>query len=192
MNQDYYYKKLILRKKLIKHFLFFKGKKYIYKINFFFLNARSRHGIFSDFGLMILSIKKMLPLLLRKMKVITEILFVSTQALFSKVLCVNDYKPFIKKITARKKGVLSNRFKLDHKDKKVGKWKPSVIVFVNFKEKEFLLYESKLIGIPTVALVSAKQNTCLVEYPVIVNRVFFFTEFFFLMLFVKIVVKHKK
>jgi hypothetical protein len=167
----------VFRKKIVIYWLFFgESVDKMFKVNFSFLSLIYKQKCFSSFNLLILSLKRIVPLffmnLLRK-----EIVFVVTQAIFSKVFSESHFYSFIKKIFVKKQDSLNGV--IEKNKKKVA------VVFLRWADNDFLLLESKRKNLPIIALVGSDNNSSMIDYPIFVNNKYFHTEYFFLVLFSK-------
>ena len=59
---------------------------------------------------------------------------------------------------------------------------------LSFEGTKQLLVESKKKSIPSIGLITAYDNSNLIEYPIFVNRFFFHSVYFFVHLFFKLIV----
>ena len=56
---------------------------------------------------------------------------------------------------------------------------PKIIFFFYLKENDSLVKEAKIKNIPIIALVSSKDNSCLIDYPIMIGYSYFYTIYFF-------------
>lgn len=185
-----YSKKLIQSKKLKKFWVFFSGNlKTTFKINYLFINNLYNNGCFTDLKILVLFIKRLLPLFFNISKNEGNVLLVASRFLYSKIIFKNTYKVYGKELIQGQPGVLSNfsTTSYSHFQKLDFKTPPSVLIFFNFVQNNYLLKEGKNKNIPIVALISSKDNSNLIDYPLATNSVYFYTIYFFNKLLFKII-----
>jgi hypothetical protein len=184
------YKKLLKRKKLIKYWLFFNSSlRAVIGSSYKYLALISKVGCFSNFKILIISLKRLIPVFYTLSKVGGSISFIAAQYIYTKTVCKHKYIKFIKTISCNKPGIFSN-FSVTSKVFKNLDFltNPGVAVFFNYSKKDRLLEETRLKSIPTVSLVSSHLNSAFVEYPIYVNSIYFYTVYFFTHFFFKFLI----
>lgn len=185
-----YSKKLIKLKKLKKFWIFFSGNlKTTFKVNYLFINYLYNNGCFNDLKILVLLIKRLLPLFFNISKKKGNVLFVSSRCLYSKTIFKNNYNVYGKELIQSKPGVLSNFSITSYSSfQKIDfKKTPSVLIFFNYIRNTYLLKEGKNKNIPIVGLICSKDNSNIIDYPIILNSVYFYTIYFFNKLLFKII-----
>jgi len=66
---------------------------------------------------------------------------------------------------------------------------PSIIFFFNISTNDFLLLEAKKKNIPSISLVNANNNSCLIDYPIFLNSFYFYNVYFFSRLVFKLILR---
>jgi hypothetical protein len=66
---------------------------------------------------------------------------------------------------------------------------PSMVFFFNLSTNDFLLLEAKKKNIPSIGLVNANNNSCLVDYPIFLNSFYFYNVYFFSRFFFKFILR---
>lgn len=188
-----YYKKIISRKKLIKFWLFYSGDlKNTFKTNYQFLTVFYNKGSFLDFKNLSFSIKKLLPLFLDIVKNKEQFLFSSTSGLYSKSMTSNTYTSFVRDLnTPNKGGLFTNFASISFQLFTKFKFNPSILILFYFNDPDFLIFEAKKKKIPLIGLIQSKNNSKLLEYPIIMNGAFFFNIYFFSKLLFKLILSYK-
>ena len=190
----FYYKKLVNRKKLIKFWVFF-GNNYknIFKSNFQNINILYTNYYFLDIKKLVLSLKNILPIFINMVKCKGNLLFVSTKFLYHQTIYKNHYFSIIKKLINVKSGIFTNFSVSSYKSFKQLDFKlnPSLAIFFSLKNNNTLLMESKKKNIPIIGLLTPNINSYLIEYPLFINSLYFYTIFFFHKFFFKIILLNK-
>ena len=190
----FYYKKLVNRKKLIKFWVFF-GSNYknIFKSNFQNLNILYTNSYFLDIKKLILNLKNIFPIFINTTKYKGNLLFVSTKFLYHQTIYKNHYFAILKKLTHIKSGIFTNFSVSSYKLFKELDFKsnPSLAIFFSLKNNNTLLMESKKKNIPIISLLTPNTNSYLIEYPLFINSLYFYTIFFFHKFFFKIILLNK-
>lgn len=165
----------------------------MYKTNFVFLDIIYRKNCFSELQILISSIKKMFSFFFSIIKMEGNILFVATESLYSRILSNGKYELFSKKLICRRPGIFSNLSITKNRvySRPTFNLNPESVVFLNCKEVDFLLEESKLKNIPAVGLVTSKISSNLIEYPVFVNNIYFHSMYFFVNFFFRLMLLGK-
>ena len=185
-----YLKKLIKHKKLIKFWIFFNGfLQCTFKFNYLFLNNIHNNSCFIDLKLLVVFVKKLLPLFFNISKSEGNFLFVATRFLYAKSVFKNIYSVYGKELICSKPGVLSNFMITKHQSfsKLTFKKMPAILIFFTFLENNYILKEGKKKNIPTVGLIPSKENSILVDYPLCINSIYFYSIYFFSKLLFKII-----
>jgi len=131
--------------------------------------------------MLVLFIKKILPLFFSVSKKNGNILFVASRFLYSKTIFKNVYNVYGKELIHSQPGVLSNFSVTSYNSFQQIDFKqaPSILIFFNYIRNNYLLKEGKNKNIPIVGLVSSKDNSSLIDYPVVTNSIYFYTIYFF-------------
>ena len=153
--------------------------KGVFKINYMFFHSLYSVNCFTDINYLLLSIKRVIPLLLSVINSKTDLLFIGTRFLYSKTMSKKIF--LTHQLTIRNPGIFSNfsitsfytMYKIALKDL------PKIIFFFFLKENDSLLKEAKIKNIPIVALVSSKDNLMLIDYPIMIDSSYFSTIYFF-------------
>ena len=180
------YNNLIRYKKLQNYWLLFSGGiKVLFKVNFSVIKVVYKDFLFLTVEILVTTIKKLLPLFFMVPKSGGNFLFVGSNSVFSKKICKKKYKIYLTSLAHRSPGIFSNFpmlcydiFTNWHFKKKM-----DLFVFYSYFGTNCLLEESKLKKKIVIALVTPSQNSSLIEYPVIVNTIYFHTVFFLLSFF---------
>jgi len=175
-----YYKKLINRTKLVK-FWIFSGidNKYIIKTNYQFIYILYNKNCFLDFKSLLLHIKNILPFFLNLKKLNTTILFVSNNFIYSQSIYNFFFLPIIKKLMISNSGIFTNFSVTSIKSFKTLDFYFNPSLIINFYLNKNLLLESKKKNIPLIGLLPMNVNTYLIDYPLPINSIFFYTIYFF-------------
>ena len=186
------YKKILFRKKLIKFWIFYSGNlKNTFKINYQFLTVFYNNGCFLDFKKLSFSIKKLLPLFLDMVKNKQDFIFVATEGIYSKSIISNSYLSFVRDLTTIKSGLFTNfssiNFHLITKFKI--KSNPVALILFHFKNPAFLVFEAKKKKIMLIGLINSQINSKLVDYPIMINPIFFYNIYFFSKFFFNLILK---
>jgi hypothetical protein len=180
-----YYKKLLMRKKLVKYWLFFNGSLgRVFKSSYMFFGITNKNSCFLNLSFLIGGIKKLTPLFLMLSKTGGNVCFVTVDYMYGMVVATSM---FTKQLIFAREGVFTNfaarSYALFHSLDFL--LNPAVVIFLNQKRTCGLLYETRIKNIPTVALVVPGFNIGFVEYPIFVNSVYFYTVYFFTRFFYK-------
>ena len=173
------YNKFLKKKILKKFWIFFcVDIKYTFKINYLFLNSLYSKNCFTDIFIFISSVKRLFPFLNNGIKK-NHLLFVGAKFLYSKTLCKVDI--IAHHLIYRNPGIFSNFsitsfYTMDNLSLKV---LPKIILFINLGINNLLLKEAKSKNIPIVALLDTKDDSGLIDYPIVVDSAYFYTTFFF-------------
>jgi hypothetical protein len=172
------YKKIINRNKLTKFWSYFgKNVNNVFKLNFWILQKFYNDNYFIDINLLVLGIKKILPLFLNSAPLNKNIFYLLSSSFYSQTLYQKTYTS-VKKIISPHLGIFTN-FSATLAPKKFDlKKSGSFLVVFYLKSNDFLLLESKKKFIPTIALVNGRTNPRLIDYPIYVNNVFFYNIYF--------------
>lgn len=186
----FYLKKLLKKHKLVDYWLFFNGGfKCVFKVNLFFYSLGYNKGCLIDLFHIVDSLKKLVPFFFGISKLGGFFLFVASQFLYAKTAYTSNSTLLTKKITYRSPGILSNFAitcntvfnKLDYKIN------PSGVIFFSSIKTNYLLEETKIKNIPTIALLTGDTNSNLVDYPICINSIYFHSIYFFISFFFKLV-----
>lgn len=150
-----------------------------FKINYMFFNSLYSVNCFTDINYLLLSIKRVIPLLVSILKTKTDLLFIGTRFLYSKTMSKKIF--LTHQLTIRNPGIFSNfsitsfytMYKIALKNL------PKILFFFFLNEHDSLLKEAKIKNIPTVALVGSKDNSILIDYPIMIDSAYFYTIYFF-------------
>jgi ribosomal protein S2 len=177
-----YYKKLMSRTKLL-NFWVFSGNdiKTVFHNNYKLLNVVYNQKAILDFDSLILGIKKVLPIFKYLCGTLANILFVSSNSIYTQTVRTNNTSNLGKQLTEWKVGVLSNfslqGFRLfKHLKLNVP---PEAIVFLSFQDNDLLLLESKKKNLPTIGLIDDNFNSYLMDYPINLSPLYFYNVYFF-------------
>lgn len=177
-----YYKKLISRTTLL-NFWVFSGNdiKTVFQKNFKLLNLVYNQKAILDFDSLILGIKKVLPIFKYLCGTGINILFVSSNYIYTQTVHADNSCNLGKQLSEWKVGILSNfslqGFRL-FKHLQLSS-PPSAMVFLNFQENDLLLLESKKKNLPSIGLVDDNFNSYLMDYPICLSPLYFYNVYFF-------------
>lgn len=182
-----YYQKLISRT-LLLNFWVFSGSdiKAVFQNNYRLLSLVYNQQSVVDFDNLIFGIKKVLPVFNYLCGTLANILFVSSNYMYTQTITTENKHSLGKALSEWKVGILSN-FSLQgfhlFKNLQVASL-PSIVFFLNFQNNSLLLLESKKKNLPTIGLVDETSNSHLIDYsinlsPLYFYNVYFFSKFFF-------------
>ena len=189
-----YYKKIVCRKKLIRFWVFFgNNAKNIFRINFHTLNFMYDKSYFAAFRNLTLNLKNIIPIFLNNIKNKGNFLFISTKFFYCQSIYKNYFFSIVKKLLEIKSGIFTNFSVSNFKffEKLNFKLNPDFVLFFSLKNNKNFLLESKKKNIPTIAILTPKCSSFLIEYPLIVNNLFFYIIYFFHKFFFKLILLHK-
>lgn len=175
-----YYIKLLKKTILKKYWVFFCGNfKNIFPINYMFFNSLYSVHCFTDIKTLLISIKRVIPLLVSIIKTKIDSLFIGTRFLYSKTISLKLF--LTHQLTVRNPGIFSNfsitsfytMYKIALNSL------PKLIFFLYLQENDSLVKEAKIKNIPIIALVNSKDNSCLIDYPIMIGSSYFYTIYFF-------------
>lgn len=182
-----YYKKLLKKVVLKKYWVFLAGDiQSSFQINYMFLTAIYSTNGFTDLSLLIVSIKRLIPMISSIIKTKNDFLFIGTRFLYSKTVSKAIF--LTHQLVSRNPGIFSN-FSITsfYTINKIAiKKLPKIIFFFNIKINDYLLKEAKLKNIPVIALVGSKINSKLIDHPVIVDSSYYYTIYFFSLFFFRL------
>jgi ribosomal protein S2 len=115
-----------------------------------------------------------------------DFLFIGTRFLYSKIVSNSSF--LAHQLILRNPGIFSN-FSITsfYTVNKISiKSLPKIIFFFYLKENDYLLKEAKLKSIPTIALISSKTNSRLIDYPVKINSSYYCSLYFFSLFFFRL------
>lgn len=186
-----YYDKLIKKTKLL-NFWTFSGTelKSVFLLNYKFIFCFYKKNVFFEYTNCVSSIKKIFPILHSTINNKSNILFVGTKCFYAQFFLSLKSK-LISQLIEGKIGTFTNfiieGFKFFNGTKL--KKNPSLIIFFNISINDFLLVEAKKKNIPSVGLVSASNNSGLIDYPIFLNSFYFHNVYFFSRLVFKYILK---
>lgn len=155
-----------------------------------FFNSLYSINCFTEIQILIISIKKVLPLLVTIIKTKSEVLCIGTNFLYSKITSSKRF--LIHQLTSSNVGIFSNFsitsfYSLYHISLKN---LPKILIFFYLNENESLVKEAKLKNIPIIGLISSKENSYLIDYPIIIGSSYFSTIYFFSLFFFRFLRVH--
>ena len=186
-----YYNKLIKKTKLLNFFTFSGvSLKNTFLLNYKFLFCLYQKSSFFEQNNCITTFKTIFPLLNSIVDNKAKILFVGTKCFYAQSFSSLKSK-FISKLVEAKMGTFTNFITEGFKffnNEKLSK-NPSLIFFFNLSTNDFLLLEAKKKNIPSISLVNANNNSCLVDYPIFLNSFYFYNVYFFSRLIFKYILR---
>lgn len=166
------------RIQLIKFWVFF-GGNISYKFNHRFLNIIYMSGCFINYKILINEIKKVLPLFLNTSLKNSQFLFVGAKSLYIKDIYIKKY--FINNLKNKiVNGIFSNFSFYSIKNFNILNTKLNVNICVFFYSgNKKLILEVKKKNLPIIGLIPIKSNRLLIDYPIIINSLYFHSVFLF-------------
>jgi ribosomal protein S2 len=151
-----------------------------------FLTSIHSTNCFTDLNVLIFSIKRLIPVIVSIVKTKKDFLFIGTKFLYSKTVSISSF--LTHELVTRNPGIFSN-FSITsfYTINKIAiTTLPKVLFFFYLKKNDFVLKESKVKGIPVIALISSKQNSKLIDYPIMVDSSYYYTIYFFSLFFFRL------
>jgi ribosomal protein S2 len=186
-----YYGRLI-KKNNLKNFWCFSGNSFknIFPINYKFIFCFYKKTIFFDLVFFISIVRKIAPILNSIINNKGEFLFVGTKSIYCQTVYRNKVD-FIPKLLESNVGIFTN-FKLNgfksFKNFRVFK-NPSIILFYQILDSNFLLVEAKKKNIPVVGLLESNSKSHLIDYPIFLNSFYFYNIYIFSRFFFNYIIK---
>ena len=181
------YKTKILHKAILQKYwvLFFGDLKGAFSINYIFFHSLYADHCFYDIPVLVNSIKKSMPLLFSIKKNSIDVLFIGTSFLYSKTTSLKLF--LINQLTVRNPGIFSN-FSITSFYSMYNlalKTPPQILFFLYLHGNDTLVREAKIKNIPILALANSKDNSTLIDYPIMVGSSYFYTVYFFSLFYLR-------
>ena len=185
-----YYNKLINRNKLKKFWSFLgSDSKKAFPINYKFIWCFYKNRTFFDFNVCMIGFKKIFPIFNSIFSNNGDFLFIGTSYIYSS--SIHNVNSILQLRSGRVGGILTNfslygynNFNLLSANKV-----PSVILFFNTFENYFAVLEAKKKNVPTIGLIHNSFNSFLIDYPILLNPLYFYNIYIFSRFFFKYIIK---
>lgn len=186
-----YYNKLIKKTKLL-NFWTFSGVslKNTFILNYKFIFCLYQKSSFFEQNNCVAVFKTIFPILHSIVDNKANILFVGTKCFYAQSFYALKSR-FVSKLLEAKMGAFTNFITQGFNffsNEKLNK-NPSMVFFFNLSTNDFLLLEAKKKNIPSIGLVNANNNSCLVDYPIFLNSFYFYNVYFFSRFFFKFILR---
>lgn len=176
-NMKYYYKQLINKRKLIKFLLFSNiNIIYFFKVNYRYVFNIFKRNILFNFQKFNYLIKRLLPLFSSVIKCFGKFLFIGIKSFYLQELFFLDKINICGKLEDLKIGILTNYLIIDTQDfiDFFQNKTPSLVIILNLKIENLLLFESKKQNIPIIGLIDGINDSSIIEYPIFLNSFYFY------------------
>jgi ribosomal protein S2 len=123
----------------------------------------------------------------------SNLLFIGSKFVYSQTIYKKFFFSVIKRFINIKSGIFTNFFVTSYKliDKLNFDSNPSCIFFFNLRRNNLILLESKKENIPSIGIASSNLNVSLLDYPIFVNSLYFYSTFFLSKFFFKLILLNK-